>query len=89
MKVQNKHRRVFRQVLERIHNYDCSWICHHINDITELEPELGQECKNILFYYFKDHPNQRVLWILSPEDSYEDCRNARIIALYSLIYAPL
>jgi hypothetical protein len=88
MNITPRHRKCFKEALYYIGQYT-NWLCNAI-DATTASEATKQECKDILFYYFQSEPGCAVLW-LSMRDGldYEELLTCRLIALYTLIYAPL
>lgn len=88
MKIYPRHRKCFREALYFI-GQSADWLCNAIDD-TAASEATKQECKDILFYYFQSEPGCALLW-LSMRDglNYEETLTCRLIALYTLIYAPL
>ncbi len=88
MKITKQHREWFKEALEYL-DVDTSFCCIAIN-ATRSSPQIKEGCKNILFHYFQNKPKREVLWLpLKDGLSYDETITCRIIALYTLIYAPL
>jgi hypothetical protein len=87
MKITKQHRECFKEALENLPTDYL--ICHAIGSTTASE-QVQKECVNILYYYFCDDPNRSVLWLPYADDlTRDELLTCRLIALYTLIYAPL
>lgn len=88
MKITKQHRKCFKEALKHI-GVTTDWICLAIDDTTASE-QIQQECKNILFHYFQSEPNCALLWLRTRDSlTHDEALTCRLIALYTLIYAPL
>ncbi len=88
MKITKAHREVFKKALEFWDEQLTNFLCCHI-DSVKAPLALRRECKEILFHYFADHPNRSIIWVQSLDNlTFEETKNCRLIALYSLIYMP-
>lgn len=87
MKITKQHRECFKAAIKELPK--AGWICTAI-DWTDFTPDIQKECKNILYKYFQDDPCRAVLWLSVLDGlSQEELLTCRLIALYTLIYAPL
>ena len=85
MKIFPRHKKVFKKCLEMVRD-EYFWLCGIINRAIPEDIELQQECKEILFYYFRDDPKRVLLWMLSDDNlTKEELYLCRILALQSLI----
>lgn len=90
MKITRKHKEVFRKTLDLfIEQTYGPWICPTMWQAAFDDWKIYRECRTILFDYFKDPNRDDVLWFRDIDGTKEELFNARIIALYTLIYAPL
>jgi len=88
MKITKQHRECFKEALEYL-GPNTSWICNAIDD-TAASAQIKQECKEILFHYFQSEPGCALLWLCRRDElSHDELLTCRLIALYTLIYAPL
>lgn len=88
MKITKQHRECFKEALEDL-GVNTAFCCIAIN-ATRSSPQIKEGCKNILFHYFQDKPGRKVLWLPFKDDlTHDETITCRIIALYTLIYAPL
>jgi len=88
MKITKQHRKCFKEALEYL-GKNTNWICPAIEDTTASE-QLQKECKEILFHYFQTEPGCALLYFRRRDDlAHDELLNCRLIALYTLIYAPL
>lgn len=88
MKIYPRHRKCFKEALDYLGQIT-SWICNAI-DYTAASETTKQECKDILFHYFQSEPGCALLWLRMRDNiTREEALTCRIIALYTLIYAPL
>jgi len=88
MKITKQHRECFKEALEYL-GVTTDWICPAIEDTTASE-QIQKECKEILFHYFQSEPGCALLWLRIRDDlTYKETITCRLIALYTLIYAPL
>lgn len=88
MKITKQHRECFKEALEYL-GIETDWCCNAIN-FTSRRLQTKKECKRLLFYYFQDKPEREVLWLPFADSlNYEEALTCRLIALYTLIYAPL
>lgn len=102
MKILPKHRKVFKQCLEEITSLEFPvFLCNLVSRVCAGDEQLRQECCDLIFFYFQDYDDRSALWY--PEDTgfnpntwtdtafkacYHELTSMRIIALYTLIYAP-
>lgn len=88
MKITKQHRECFKEALEYLGKSQ-DWICPAIEDTTASE-QIQEECKEILFHYFQSEPGCALLYLRMRDGlTHEELLTCRIIALYTLIYAPL
>ena len=88
MKITKQHRKCFEEALEHL-GKNTIWICPAIEDTTASE-QIQKECKEILFHYFQSEPGCALLYLRTRDGLTQDeLLTCRLIALYTLIYAPL
>lgn len=88
MKITKQHRECFKEALEYL-GVNTNWICLAIEDTTASE-QIKKECKDILFHYFQSEPGCELLWLRMRDNlTHEEALACRLIALCTLIYAPL
>ena len=87
MKITKQHRECFKEALE--HLPTDYFICPAIES-TKASKQIQEECIKILYHYFQDDPSRHALWLpFADEIKPEEILTCRLIALYTLIYAPL
>ncbi len=88
MKITKQHRECFKEALEYL-NDSTEYCCLAIG-FTGFSLEIKEQCKAILFHYFRDEAWREVLWLPVIDTlSCDELLTCRLIALYTLIYAPL
>ena len=89
MKITKAERACFEEALEGFNECTHNYLCCLISETSA--PRLVKEsCKAILFHYFNDRPEIQVIWLKYVDElSREESNTCRLIALYTLIYAPL
>ena len=89
MKISKAERACFEEALEHFHESSHNYVCSLISN-TSATPEVKENCKLLLFHYFNDRPGFQVIWLnYLDELTLEEANTCRLIALYTLIYAPL
>jgi hypothetical protein len=89
MKITKAHRDCFKEALDYFDDRTRNFLCHLI-DATSATEEVKAQCKDLLFLYFDDRKTCTVLWLSYQDDlTDEGLDTCRLIALYTLIYAPL
>jgi len=87
MKITKQHRECFKEALK--HLPTDYFICHAIR-VTKASEQIQKECIKILYHYFQDDPSRHAFWLQVEDNlSSEEAFTCRLIALYTLIYAPL
>ncbi len=87
MNITKQHRKCFKAALEELPK--AGWICSAI-DWTDFASDIQKECKDILFHYFQSEPGCALLYLRKRDNLTQDeLLTCRLIALYTLIYAPL
>jgi len=88
MKITKQHRKCFKEALEYL-GVTTNWICCAIDDTAEPE-QIQKECKEILFHYFQSDPGCTLLYVRMRDGlTCDEAFTCRLIALYTLIHAPL
>jgi len=89
MKISKAERNCFKEALDYFHESSHNYLCSLISN-TSATPEVKENCKLLLFHYFNDRPGFQVIWLnYLDELTLEESNTCRLIALYTLIYAPL
>lgn len=89
MSITNTHRKCFKEALNHFADGRYRFLCPCI-DATSATEKAKTQCKELLFYYFDDSKTSDVLWYsFRDELSRDELTTCRMIALYTLIYAPL
>jgi len=89
MKISKAERNCFKEALDYFHESSHNYLCSLISN-TSATPEVKENCKLLLFHYFNDRPGFQVIWLnYLDELTLKESNTCRLIALYTLIYAPL
>ena len=89
MKITKAERDCFKEALEGFDESSHNYLCGLISN-TSATPEVKENCKLLLFHYFNDRPEIQVIWLNYHDNlTLEESNTCRLIALYTLIYAPL
>jgi len=89
MKITKAERACFKEALSHFREFSANYLCSLISN-TSATPEVKENCKLLLFHYFNDRPGFQVIWLnYLDELTLEESNTCRLIALYTLIYAPL
>lgn len=89
MKLTKAERACFKEALEGFDECTHNYICCLISN-TSATKQVKERCKAILFHYFNDRPGIQVIWLNYVDElTREESNTCRLIALYTLIYAPL
>jgi hypothetical protein len=89
MKITKQHRECFRKALELFNGEDYNFLCTLILK-TNADDAIIIQCQELVRYYFSDGRLCENLWGAYSENlTLEETNNCRLIALYTLIYAPL
>jgi hypothetical protein len=89
MKITKAERACFKEALEGFNESSYNHLCILISN-TSATTEVKEKCKALLFHYFNDRPGFQVIWLNYQDKlTIEEANTCRLIALYTLIYAPL
>ena len=89
MKISKAERNCFKEALDYFHESSHNYLCSLISN-TSATQEVKENCKLLLFHYFNDRPGFQVIWLNYLDKlTIEESNTCRLIALYTLIYAPL
>lgn len=89
MKITKAERDCFKQALKLFQNEDCNFLCCLIK-MTTASAKTKECCIDLVYHYFCDVSHTYNLWCeYSNELTLEEANTCRLIALYTLIYAPL
>ena len=89
MKITKQHRKCFKEALEPLVSGDLNWICPAI-EATTASKQIQKECKDLLLHYFQLEPGWALLYYRKRDNlTHDELLTCRLIALYTLIYAPL
>jgi len=89
MKLTRKQRNAFREALDfYLSNEWTLWLCPTFY-LAINDRKLAEECRTILHRVFNDY-DREIIWhyVVDCDGNVSQARNARIIALYTLLYAP-
>ena len=89
MKITKAERACFKEALDYFSEFSHNYLCILISN-TSATQEVKENCKLLLFHYFNDRPEFQVIWLKHHDElTLEESNTCRLIALYTLIYAPL
>jgi len=89
MKITKAERNCFKEALDYFDEDSSNYLCILISNTSAI-PEVKENCKLLLFHYFNDRPEFHVIWLKYYDElTLEEANTCRLIALYTLIYAPL